>query len=438
MSSQPKATTPNGWESARLGEVSSINPESLGVGTPGDFRFGYIDLSAVEKGNVEWAEVDEQVFATSPSRARRRVLDGDVLFGTVRPANQSHGFISTKGRDLVASTGFAVIRAISGCTHPRFLFHTVLGTDTFRQARRMEVGSNYPAVNESDVARFELLLPPLPEQRRIAEILDTLDEAIRRTEQVIAKLRQMKQGLLHDLLTRGIDENGELRPPPNEAPELYMESALGWVPRTWAVEQLREFYAEPSRNGLYKPGSYHGRGPLMVQMGNIFKGMDVDFSDAGRVHVSPAELQTYGLKEGDLLFGRRSLVLEGAGKCSLVRALPEPSTFESSIVRARVDVDRLRPNYAALFLGSSASYVQRRRFIRQVAVSGVSGADIAAFPLVCPPSTEQDRIVKMEDVCRRRVFEEITKVAKLRTLKQGLMDDLLTGRVRVQVEGVDP
>ncbi len=73
-------------------------------------------------------------------------------------------------------------------------------------------------------------LPPLPEQRRIAEILDTLDEAIRKTEQVIAKLQQMKQGLLHDLLTRGIDDNGELRDPERH-PEQFKDSPLGRIPR---------------------------------------------------------------------------------------------------------------------------------------------------------------------------------------------------------------
>ena len=82
-----------------------------------------------------------------------------------------------------------------------------------------------------------LCVPSLPEQRRIAEILDTLDEAIRRTEQIIAKLKQIKQGLLHDLLTRGIDENGELRDPERH-PEQFKDSPLGRFRRSGMVRHL--------------------------------------------------------------------------------------------------------------------------------------------------------------------------------------------------------
>ena len=100
--------------------------------------------------------------------------------------------------------------------------------------------------------RLSVWLPPLPEQRRIAEILDTVDEAIRRTEQVIAKLQQMKQGLLHDLLTRGIDENGELRDPERH-PEQFKDSPLGRIPREWEVGPLERLMAL-----TYRYPSYYG------------------------------------------------------------------------------------------------------------------------------------------------------------------------------------
>src|SRR5690606_33484545 len=88
-----------------------------------------------------------------------------------------------------------------------------------------------------DLVAFPICLPPLPEQRRIAAILDTLDEAIRQTEALIAKLKQIKRGLLHDLLTRGIDDNGELRDPERH-PEQFRDSPLGRVPRGWMVSRL--------------------------------------------------------------------------------------------------------------------------------------------------------------------------------------------------------
>ncbi len=69
-------------------------------------------------------------------------------------------------------------------------------------------------------------------------VLDTLDTAIHETEAIIAKLKAVKQGLLHDLLTRGIDANGELRPPQAEAPHLYKQSPLGWIPKEWETSSV--------------------------------------------------------------------------------------------------------------------------------------------------------------------------------------------------------
>jgi type I restriction enzyme S subunit len=112
----------------------------------------------------------------------------------------------------------------------------VLGDERLvgRQLDRLSHGSIMAGLSSAIVRRLEVPVPPLSEQRSIAEILDTLDEAIRKTEQVIAKLQQMKQGLLHDLLTRGIDANGELRDPERH-PEQFKDSPLGWIPRGWEV-----------------------------------------------------------------------------------------------------------------------------------------------------------------------------------------------------------
>ncbi len=154
-----------------------------------------------------------------------------------------------------------------------------------------------------------------------------------------------------------------------------------------------------------------------------------------RVAVKPEELQRYALEEGDLLFARRSLNLEGARLCSMVPNLEEPVTFESSIVRVRVNRDLVVPRFAVEFLRSPRGYLLRRPFIRQVAVSGVSSEDIGQFVLPCPKPCEQEQILAFLESydCGLRLFE--CERNKLGLLKSGLMTDLLTGRVRVP-EGI--
>jgi type I restriction enzyme S subunit len=301
-------------------------------------------------------------------------------------------------------------------------------------------GSGLRHLQKEYIRQLRLLCPPKTEQECVVKILDTLDTAIHETEAIIAKLKAVKQGLLHDLLTRGIDANGELRPPQAEAPHLYKQSPLGWIPKVWGLKPLEKILAEPTKNGLYKPSPFHGRGPLMVQMGGLFTGDAVTFGSATRVHVTPFEFNTFRLAEGDLLFARRSLVFEGAGQCVIVRNLAEPATFESSIVRVRVRRDEADPEFVCQFLRAHRSNAQRRTLIRQVAVSGVSGADIRELLIALPSLEEQGGVITRLQEAQTRINLELESVAKLRSQKTGLMDDLLTGRVRVTplLEGVTP
>ena len=295
---------------------------------------------------------------------------------------------------------------------------------------RLASGTTFLEISKADFSRIRTRRPKRPEQSRIAAVLDMVDEAIAKTEAVVAKLRQVRAGLLHDLLTRGLDENGQLRDPVAHLGQFH-DSPLGRIPREWDVRQLEECYAIPSRNGLYKKVSCYGFGRRMIHMLQMFKGVFVDVEDAVRVDVDPQELQRYALQEGDILFARRSLNLEGAGLCSMVGKLREPATFESSIVRVRVMRDIIVPRFAVEFLRSPAGYLLRRRFIRQVAVSGVSSGDIAQFLVPCPKPPEQECILSLlaaKDSAIRLVEEEAGKLVQL---KSGLMTDLLTGHVRV-------
>lgn len=96
-------------------------------------------------------------------------------------------------------------------------------------------GTTMKHVTRGDLLPFPVTVPLPPEQSRIAAVLDTVDAAIAQIEAIIAKLKQMRAGLLHDLLTRGLDEHGQLRPPPAEAPRLYQDSPLGKIPREWRL-----------------------------------------------------------------------------------------------------------------------------------------------------------------------------------------------------------
>jgi len=286
-----------------------------------------------------------------------------------------------------------------------------------------------PKLMNGVMGNIELSIPPSkPEQSKIAEILSTVDQAIEQTEALIAKQQRIKTGLMQDLLTRGIDEHGNLR---SEQTHQFKDSPLGRIPVEWEVEHLNEYYAEPARNGLYKPKEFYGSGSRMVHMPQMFRGLTVNVSSAVRVAVDRSEIDRFGLKTHDLLIARRSLVLEGAGRCSLVPEIEEPTTFESSIIRVRLKQKELRANYANFFMNSDAGYRMRLPFIRQVAVSGVSGEDVGQFQVIVPDSDEQCRIVDCFEESESVLDNMVAKASKLNRLKTALMQDLLTGKIRV-------
>lgn len=436
MDSRTDEAVPAGWSRRVLGDVADMNPESLSASTPPDSLFGYIDLSSVEKGRIHWDMVRTEAFRSAPSRARRAVRPGDVLFGTVRPALQSHGAITPhENLPLVASTGFSVIRARQSESWPRFLFHTILGETVSRAARRMEVGSNYPAVNESDVRLFPVLCPPVPEQRHIAAILDTLDDAIRETEDLIAKHKQIERGLLHDLLTRGIDESGRLRPVLEKVPHIYRASALGMLPVDWRVGPLSDWLVGGPKNGYSALEIDEWTGTCVLGLGCLTPDA---FRPRHLKSISPRDgnVQRALLHDGDLLI-TRSNTRELVGFVGVYREVGMRCVYPDLMMRL-TPTAATSPEFLEIVLRSPASRAQL-----QAAASGTSGSMVKINSTVVrdlvvpmPPVAEQRRIVEANEMLAALDASERNMAQKLWALKQGLSRDLLTGRVRVPAKAL--
>ncbi|MEE8536848.1 MAG: restriction endonuclease subunit S, partial [Acidobacteriota bacterium] len=197
-----------------------------------DGSMPYVGLEHLITGSPDLLGTASSDFSISTNNVFDR---DDVLFGKLRPNLRKCVLAPFSG---YCSTDILVLRPRVG-TDPAFAANVMKSEHVFREAVATAVGTKMPRTSWNAIRELEIFMPPLPEQHRIAEILDTADEAIRRTEQVIAKLQQMKQGLLHDLLTRGIDDNGNLRDPERH-PEQFKDSPLGRIPRGWMVPRLRD------------------------------------------------------------------------------------------------------------------------------------------------------------------------------------------------------
>lgn len=266
------------------------------------------------------------------------------------------------------------------------------------------------------------------EQSRVVQILDTLDTAIQETESLIAKLKAVKQGLLHDLLTRGIDANGELRPPQSEAPGLYKMSALGWIPKEWDCERLDAIVAadSPITYGVVQPGPEVDGGVPFIRGGDIYGGKIL----AEQLRTISGRVSN-GYRRTQLCGGEILMSLVGyPGEVGIVPEFLIGANIARQAALIRLS-HRDSSRYVMHYLSSEGG---KRQVLGQSLGSAqqvVNLNDLRVVRIPLPSYDERSELGNLIDTASFKVEREEDNFGKLRLLKSGLMDDLLTGRVRV-------
>lgn len=155
---------------------------------------------------------------------------------------------------------------------------------------------------------------------------------------------------------------------------------------------LGDLLLEPLRNGLTKPKAVRGDGVKMIGMGEIFANSRIGAISMSRVPVTEKELSNNCIKNGDILFARQSLALEGAGKCSIVIDVTEETVFESHLIRARIDSSKANPYFVYYYFNSYVGKEHIKTIVEQVAAAGIRGSDLVRLKVPCPDLETQDRI----------------------------------------------
>jgi type I restriction enzyme S subunit len=264
------------------------------------------------------------------------------------------------------------------------------------------------------------------EQQKLAEILDTLDTAIHKTEAIIAKLRAVKQGLLHDLLTRGVGANGELRPPQDEAPYLYKESPLGWIPNEWSIRAGAEVCDEIVVGIVIRPTQYYRpEGIPVLRSANVRENQlsmnDLVFMD-NKDHLV---LSKSTVRPGDVLTVRTGYP---GTSCVVGPNVEEANCVDILISRPGRNLDA---SYWSRWINSDRGKAQVLAAQGGLAQQHFNVGDLQKLLISLPPLYEQREIAKRLEALDILLDKEDDTRAGLINLKNGLADDLLTGRVRV-------
>ena len=389
-----RSRVPAGWRSTTLGSVAKVimgqsPPSQLcnveGRGLP--FFQGNAEFGDVHPSPKAWIE---QEFKVAEPR--------DILLSVRAPV----GELNRASQRSVIGRGLAAVRATEALAD--HLFHTL--SFSRRSLESQAQGSTFDAINGADLRGLPILLPPLPEQKKIAAILSSVDEAIQATQAVIEQTQRVKEGLLQDLLTKGI---GHTR---------FKQTKIGEIPESWEVVRVGDSLS--IENTRRKPISQRERGAMQ---GPYPYWGPTKVLDHLSEYAFDGEYALIG-EDGDhfLKFRDKEMTRWATGRFNVNNHAHVVGDGQRCLARwffyFFMHVDLLRA-------GALTRQGAGRYKLTKAALSGLR--------LALPTQGEQRALIEILDGVRSSVTPLRATARRLQTLKAGLLQDLLTGTVRVSV-----
>jgi type I restriction enzyme, S subunit len=405
-----------GWKTESLGYVAQIT-----MGQSPDSKF-----YSEEENGLPFLQGCAEFEGRFPkhslycSQTKKVANAGSILFSVRAPV----GKINIADRDYIIGRGLA---AISGKDIEQpYLEHLLIFVEPkFRSASQ---GSTFEAINSSELIGWPIEFPTSkPEQAKIAKVLSTVDRAIEQTEALIAKQQRIKTGLMQDLLTRGIDEHGNLR---SEKSHKFKNSPLGMIPTEWEVDTFGN-RVDLIHGHQFRKYDFTEAGLPVVKIGQVTeKGLNISECS----YVSQArqnEFSAYRIEEGDVL-----MALTGA---TLGKVCRVSSDFRSIFLLQNYRVGKFEPKlpkdidktYLYFLLQTNRLLNQVFQRVNAGAQGNVGKADFEKAIIFVPGFKEQQKAGMLLLLNDRKRAQLDANLIKLNSVKTALMQDLLTGKKRI-------
>jgi type I restriction enzyme S subunit len=410
---------PDGWKVRKLSEVAYIQTGiakgKKGIADP--IKLPYLRVANVQDGYLDLTEI-KQITVSRQQIERYCLQEGDVLLteggdfdklgrgyiwhGQIEPCLHQNHVFAVRTKKSILMPEFLSIQASSSYGKKYFLSCAKQTT-------------NLATINSTQLKDFPVLIPPLPEQQKIAAILDSVDEAIASTQAVIDQTRKVKQGLLQQLLTRGIGHTK------------FKHSAIGKIPECWNVKTAQDVCFSISVGVVVKPSQYYVEfGIPCFRSANVREGY---IRDDDWVYISEESneiLSKSKLRTGDVL-----VVRSGYPGTSCVVSEKFDGTNCIDIIFARPNSELILSEYLSCFINSSLGKKQVLQSQGGLAQQHFNVGALNSMKISIPPLEEQNKIVKILSKHQESILHSEEELKNLLKIKRGLMQDLLTGRVRV-------
>lgn len=353
---------------------------------------------------------------------------GDILFNRTSETQEEVGLASVYLGDKKVVFGGFVIRGRNRAASidPIYSGYSFRSSSIRLQIIARGQGAVRANIGQQELSKILAIVPPEEEQRAIARALSDADTLIAALDKQLAKKRHIKTATMQQLLT------GKKRLPGFGEGKGYKQTEVGIIPEDWfllAIADVVEHRRIPS--GIYKEKKFYGMGNKIIKIGDVFRLDYFDVNQAQQVQLNSEELVKYRVNLGDIFIALASVKLEGVGKVMLVTHLDEDTAFDHNVALIRSN-DITESKFLFYILKSNLVRRQVGQLATQVGTTFLKASTILAFQIPVPAhKAEQQAIAQVLSDIDTEIAALEKRRAKTQAIKQGMMQELLTGRTRL-------
>jgi len=416
-----KGRIPKEWDVKRLGEIAQDGGIYYGLTAKAiqkETEFRMLRTTDIKGYATDWTLLPFCEITERRNDLRKFSLrKGDLV--VARAGTTGVSVLVDEDLNDTIFGSYLIKIALKTGVYPKFIHYFFQSKFYWDHITSGQAGSTLKNISLPILKSIEVPLPPLPEQQKIAEVLSTLDEAIQKTNEVIAKTERLKKALMQELLTKGIGHKE------------YEDTEIGKIPITWHVVELREV-------SKIKRGPFGGsiKKEIFVSKGfKVYEQKNVIHNDLslGHYYINEAkfnEMKSFAIKEGDVLLSAAGTI----GRVTIVPKYFEPGIINQALIKITLEKSKILIQYF--------NYLFNYQKYREKVIGSSHGAtmknissvrNLGSLKIPLPPIEEQQKITEILSAVDKKLELERNEKAGLERIKRESTDLLLTGKIRIKV-----
>jgi type I restriction enzyme S subunit len=426
---------PEDWIVSTIQDLSfDLSDGNYSSKYPRSDEFKAIGVPFIRANNIKSLTVVDSDMRFISENKHREITKGHLKEGDVLITNRGEigNLAIVPNRHIGSNINAQIVRINTNGTNVTnsYFAYYLQKEEVRKKLIDLQTGSALKQLPINRLKTLQVIIPQVEEQTAIANALSDVDALLSELEKLIAKKQAIKTATMQQLIT------GRTRLPQfalreDGSPKGYKQSELGEVPEDWEVLDINAISLVPTQNGLFFEPKRKGWGVPLINVGDMYKPAPIDIGSLELFGATIAEVKIFKVLAGDLLFTRSSIVPSGIAYCNVFDSDNSDVVFDSHLIRVRPKKSIVEPKF--LYLSCISTYA-RKSLVAEAKTAIMTTIDQAAInrcPVLLPSKKEQMCIATTFSDMDSEIQALEQRLSKTRQIKQGMMQELLTGRTRL-------